>query len=143
MSAAWHLARYGYKVDVYEKDEDIGGKLTHNIPDDRLSPGDVSRDLERIRSLGIKFITGSVVDKKLFSELKDRYSAVIIAAGAQRPRTLGFPGEDQAVSSFQFLRTSKMGEKSGTSKANQLLFSGPGMLLWMPHVNATGFRRTA
>jgi NADPH-dependent glutamate synthase beta subunit-like oxidoreductase/glutamate synthase domain-containing protein 3/Pyruvate/2-oxoacid:ferredoxin oxidoreductase delta subunit len=126
LSAAWHLARYGYKVDVYEKDEDIGGKLTHNIPDDRLSPRDVSRDLKRIRSLGIKFITGSGVDKKLFSELKDRYSAVIIAAGAQKPRTLGFQGEDKAVSSFHFLRTSKMGEKEWDLSGKSVVILGAG-----------------
>ena len=147
LSAAWHLARYGYKVDVYEKDEDIGGKLTYNIPDDRLSARDVSKDLERIRSLGISFITGTGIDKNLFSELKGmitgkrsmitgerslitgkrfRYSALIIAAGAQKPRTLGFTGEDRAVSSFQFLRSSKMGEKEWDLTGKSVVILGAG-----------------
>jgi len=126
LSAAWHLARYGYKVDVYEKDEDIGGKLTHNIPDDRLSARDVSEDLKRIRSLGIGFITGTGVDKKLFNELTERYSAVIIAAGAQKPKTLGFTGEDRAVSSFQFLRSSRMREKEWDLTGKSVVILGAG-----------------
>jgi glutamate synthase domain-containing protein 3/thioredoxin reductase/ferredoxin len=126
LSAAWHLARFGYKVDVYEKDKDVGGKLTHNIPDDRLSPGDVSKDLKRIRSLGINFITGTEVDKKLFGELVGGYSAVIIAAGAQKPRTLGFKGEDKSISSFQFLRSSKMREQDWNLAGKSVVILGAG-----------------
>ena len=53
LSAAWQLARRGYGVEVYEKEPDIGGKLTHNIPSERLAAADVERDLARIRAMGI------------------------------------------------------------------------------------------
>jgi putative selenate reductase len=92
-------------VDVYEKEQDIGGKLTHHIPEQRLPRAEVDRDLARIRSLGIGFFTGVTVNGDLFSDLRNRYSAVIIAVGAQKPRTIGFEGEELAVPASQFLRS--------------------------------------
>ncbi len=111
LTAAWHLARRGYTVDVYEKEEDIGGKLVHNIPEERLPRVEVEKDLQRIRSLGIRFVTGKGVDAELFHHLRDEYDAVILAVGAQKPRMLGFEGEDKALSSFHFLRSVKMDEE--------------------------------
>lgn len=126
LSAAWHLARRGYKVDVYDREDDIGGKLTHNIPDERLSGPDVSRDLSRIKSLGINFFTGTGVDRRFFNELREKYSALILAIGAQKPRTIGFEGEEKAVSSFQFLRSSKMEEKEWDLSNKSVVIIGAG-----------------
>lgn len=109
LSAAWQLARRGYAVDVYERDADIGGKLTHNIPEDRLPREDVERDLARIRSLGVRFHTGTAVDAAAFRNIRSGHEAVVVAIGAQKPRVLGFPGEDAAVSSFAFLRAVREG----------------------------------
>lgn len=110
LTAAWHLARRGYAVDVFEREDDIGGKLVHNIPEQRLPRQEVDRDLSRIRSLGIRFITGKEVDAGLFRSLQKKYDAVILAIGAQKPRTIGFEGEQDAVSSFHFLRAVKVDE---------------------------------
>jgi len=107
ISAAWHLARRGYRVEVYEKQKDIGGKLTPNIPEERLSRKDVDKDLSRIRSLDIKFFTDKEVDGELFKNIRKKYDAVILEVGAQKPRTIGFIGEEKAVPGFYFLRTVK------------------------------------
>lgn len=108
LAAAWHLARRGYTVDVYEKEPDIGGKLVHNVPESRLPHSEVAKDLSRIRSLGIRFITETEIDSRSFQELKKRYDVLILAVGAQRPKTIGFTGEDKAISSISFLRSLKM-----------------------------------
>jgi len=109
LSAAWQLARRGYAVDVYERDADIGGKLTHNIPEDRLPREGVERDLARIRSLGVRFHTGKGVDAASFKKIRSGHDAVVVAIGAQKPRRLGFPGEDEAVTSYAFLRAVREG----------------------------------
>jgi NADPH-dependent glutamate synthase beta subunit-like oxidoreductase/glutamate synthase domain-containing protein 3/Pyruvate/2-oxoacid:ferredoxin oxidoreductase delta subunit len=109
LSAAWHLARRGYKVDVFDREGDIGGKLTHSIPDSRLSKEDVRRDLRRIESLGISFHTNTEVDAALFEKIRRDHDALVLAVGAQQPRVLGFEGEEKAVSSYAFLRSLKMG----------------------------------
>ena len=126
LAAAWHLARRGYPVDVYEKEKDLGGKLTHNIPEERLTRENVERDLKRIRSLKINFITDTEVDKKLFKRFREEYRAVIIAVGAQNPKRLGFPGEEKAFSSFHFLRSLKAGSNSYDLAGKEVLILGAG-----------------
>jgi NADPH-dependent glutamate synthase beta subunit-like oxidoreductase/glutamate synthase domain-containing protein 3/Pyruvate/2-oxoacid:ferredoxin oxidoreductase delta subunit len=126
LSAAWQLARRGYSVEVYEKEPDIGGKLTHNIPAERLAPADVERDLARIRAMGIQFHAGAAVDKVLFAKLQKRHAAVIVAVGAQKPRMLGFPGEQNGVSSFEFLRSLREGNRQWDLLGKQVLVVGAG-----------------
>jgi glutamate synthase domain-containing protein 3/thioredoxin reductase/Pyruvate/2-oxoacid:ferredoxin oxidoreductase delta subunit len=126
LTAAWHLARRGYRVDVYERESDIGGKLTHSIPEDRLSRYDIQKDLERIKSLGIQFHTGTTIDAARFAEMRERYDAVIIAVGAQTPRKLGFPGEDQTISSYLFLRSVKTGTQIWHLKDKKITIVGAG-----------------
>ena len=111
-SAAWQFARRGYRVDVYEKESDIGGKLTHHIPEERLPRSEVEKDLDRIRSVGIRFFTGVEVERERFENLKEEYDAVVIAVGRQKPKRIGFQGEEEALASYDFLRSLKSGEQS-------------------------------
>jgi putative selenate reductase len=126
LTAAWHLARRGYSVDVYEREKNIGGKLTHSIPEERLSRSDIQKDLDRIRSLGIQFFTGTAVNAAGFIEMRERYDAVIIAVGAQTPRKLGFPGEERSVSSYLFLRSVKTGSAEWSLKGKKITIVGAG-----------------
>lgn len=126
LSAAWQLARRGYRVEVYEKDADIGGKLTHNIPAERLSREDIERDLSRIRAAGIEIHAGTAVDRALFAKLRKRHAAVVVAAGAQKPRSLGFPGEENAVSSFAFLRSLREGSSQWDLAGKHVVIVGAG-----------------
>ncbi len=126
LSAAWHLARLGYPVEVFDRETDIGGKLTHSIPDSRLPREEVERDLARIRSLGIRFHTGAAVGAEEFRRLREEFKAVVVASGAQRPRRLGFPGEGEAVSSFEFLRAVKASRFPQSLAGKQVLILGAG-----------------
>ncbi|MFW6180714.1 MAG: FAD-dependent oxidoreductase, partial [Spirochaetota bacterium] len=126
LSAAWHLARRGYPVAVYERERDIGGKLTHNIPEQRLPRAEVERDLQRIRSVDIRFHTGVTVDAALFARLRESNQAVVIAVGATRPRRLEFPGEERAVTSFAFLRALKSGSAHGDLEGKKVVIIGAG-----------------
>jgi glutamate synthase domain-containing protein 3/thioredoxin reductase/Pyruvate/2-oxoacid:ferredoxin oxidoreductase delta subunit len=126
LSAAWHLARRGYPVAVYERERDIGGKLTHNIPEQRLPRAEVERDLRRIRVLDIRFHTGTAVDAPLFARLRKSHRAMVIAVGATRPRRLQFPGEERAVTSFAFLRALKTGDPPRELEGKQVVIIGAG-----------------
>lgn len=126
LTAAWFLARNGYRVDVFEREKNIGGKLTHSIPEERLPLSDVAKDLERIQSLGIRFFTGADIDKKRFCELREKYDAVIIAVGAQKPRKIGFKGEELSVSSFEFLRSVKQGSPDWDLAGKSVVILGAG-----------------
>jgi putative selenate reductase len=126
LSAAWHLARNGYRVSVYERESDIGGKLAHNIPEQRLPREEVSKDLERVRSLGITFFTGTEVDREFFEELRRRHSALIIATGTWRQKLLGFRGEEDAFSSSQFLKEVKLDGSGWNIKGKSVVIVGAG-----------------
>ena len=103
LSAAWHLARLGYYIEVFEKESELGGKLINNVPQDRLPREMLMKEIERIRSLDIKFNVNSKIDLKKIHEIKNNYDAVVIAIGVHKPKKLGFPGEENAISSYDFL----------------------------------------
>jgi putative selenate reductase len=126
LSAAWQFARRGYRVDVYEKETDIGGKLTHHIPEQRLPRSSVEKDLERIRSIGIRFHTAEEIDRERFYDLKKKHDAVVIAVGAQKPKHIGFEGEERTVTAYGFLRALKEGKSEWVLDANVVAVVGAG-----------------
>jgi thioredoxin reductase/Pyruvate/2-oxoacid:ferredoxin oxidoreductase delta subunit len=126
LSAAWQLARRGYAIWVYEREENIGGKMVHSVPEQRLPRTEVERDLRRIESLDITFHLNTEVDAALFSSLLDAHAVVVIAVGATRPKRLRFPGEERAITSFEFLRAIKAGRAHWEVKNNKVVIIGAG-----------------
>ena len=53
LACAYHLARLGYAVDVFEADPEPGGALRYGIPEYRLPRDVLVREIERIRSQGV------------------------------------------------------------------------------------------
>ncbi|MCX8123731.1 MAG: FAD-dependent oxidoreductase [Spirochaetes bacterium] len=103
LSAAWQLARRGYKVTVFEKTADIGGKVRMAIPKDRLPDEVLSKDLQRIKSLPIEFKVSTPVDKKLFAKIYNDFDVVLVATGAYVSRMLQVKGGERIVSGLEFL----------------------------------------
>ncbi len=103
LSAAWQLARRGYKVTVFEKTSDIGGKVRMAIPKDRLPDEVLYKDLNRIKSLPIAFKLNTAVDKQLFTKIHEEFDAVLVATGAYISRTLQVRGGERIISGLEFL----------------------------------------
>ncbi len=90
------LARYGYKVTIFESKDKIGGVLRYGIPEFRL-PKSVLDDLQyrHIELKGIKIrpnirIGDAISVDDLF---RDGYKAIFIGTGVWRPNTLHIKGE--------------------------------------------------
>jgi len=89
--------------------------LQYGIPSFRLPREIISREVENLRRLGVKFETNKVIGKtfsvpQLMGEMG--FDAVFIAAGAGAPAFLGIPGEfaGQVYSANEFLtRVNLMG----------------------------------
>ncbi len=126
LSAAWHLYRKGFEVDVYEKDPSIGGKLVYNIPDDRVPLDVLERELNRIKATGINFYTGVNVDDEKFKEIRDSHNFTVVATGRTKPRDIGFIGEELAVSSYDFLKSVKTGGMDVQIDGKRVLVIGAG-----------------
>ncbi|GBR76357.1 glutamate synthase [NADPH] small chain [Candidatus Termititenax persephonae] len=116
LTAAWVLRLRGHAVTVYEKDEQIGGKLFNAVSRERLDFTVLQKELERLRSIGIKFKTGTSVDKKLYQELKKDYDFVVLAIGAYQPKTPSWPGKEKILPSLDFLKKVNNGEKPKIGK---------------------------
>ncbi len=103
LSAAWQLARRGYRIRVYDASDNLGGKVRAAIPRERLSDRTLDRDIERITSLPIEFDTGTRVDREMFEKIYSDCDIVLVATGAHVARRIEYPGGERIVSGLQFL----------------------------------------
>ncbi|HDZ61969.1 MAG TPA: 4Fe-4S ferredoxin, partial [Nitrospirae bacterium] len=110
LSAAWQLSMKGHKVDLYEAEDKLGGKLELCIPRDRLPQKVLLKELSRFAEMGINIHLGQTVDKKLFSKIYKGHDKVVIACGAHEPLTLKFAGSQHAVPAIDFLKGINFGD---------------------------------
>ena len=95
IAAAIFLRRRGFEVTVYDKHRQIGGVLRYGIPEFRLDD-DFITCYERIFSkAGIHFRPKVKIGKVMtVNQIRNAHDAVLLAAGADKPRRLRIPGED-------------------------------------------------
>lgn len=112
LSCANFLAIEGFAVDIFEARPFAGGLAADAIPEFRLDPESLQRDIDAILSLGVRLHTGEKVDPEQFQKLRETYDAVYIAVGAQLPLPLGIPGEeaDGVIDQLTFLSRIRQGE---------------------------------
>jgi heterodisulfide reductase subunit A-like polyferredoxin len=96
LAAAYHLAKQGVDSVIYESLSQTGGMLRVGIPDHRLPPEILDKDIEVITNLGveIKLNTALGKDFTVDSLLEDGHDAVFLAMGAHKGIGLGIEGED-------------------------------------------------
>jgi len=113
LSCAYYLAIMGHQVTVFEKEKKIGGMLALGIPSFRLEKDIIEAEVEVLKTLGVKFITGAEVGKYItIPELRSQgFKGFYIAIGAQGGRKLGIEGEDAegVLSGIEFLKNVNSG----------------------------------
>jgi NADPH-dependent glutamate synthase beta subunit-like oxidoreductase len=113
LSCAYHLARLGYPVTVFEALPVAGGMMRIGIPEYRLPRQVLEREIADIKALGVEIKTNMRVGDNLkLSDLED-YQAVFIAVGLQKSRKLDIPGEDAegVIPGLEFLKRVNLGEE--------------------------------
>ena len=93
LSAAYHLARQGYKVTVFEAAVEPGGMLRYGIPAYRLPKDIVDRDIKNITALGVDIRSKTPV-ASLEALKAEGYDAVFLAAGTMEGYKLAIEGEE-------------------------------------------------
>jgi NADPH-dependent glutamate synthase beta subunit-like oxidoreductase/2,4-dienoyl-CoA reductase-like NADH-dependent reductase (Old Yellow Enzyme family) len=96
LSAAFHLAKLGYGVTVFEAAPVAGGMLMLGIPEYRLPKGILRSEIDTIKKYGIEICLSTPVGKNgvsLESLWVQGYKAIIIATGAHKSVSLGIEGE--------------------------------------------------
>ena len=95
LACAQQLARAGYAVSVFEKNDRIGGLLRYGIPDFKMEKRWIDRRLEQMRGEGVRFETGVHVGATTAAaDLLKEFDAVALCGGCEHPRDLEVPGRE-------------------------------------------------
>jgi NADPH-dependent glutamate synthase beta subunit-like oxidoreductase len=111
-SAAYQLARLGYKVTILEKSPKAGGLNRGGIPDWVLPQDVLDREIERLVEIGVTIKTNCEVGKDVtWDDLKKNYDACVLAVGLIEPNSARAEGENKAgvIFGLPFLRDIGMG----------------------------------
>jgi len=112
LTYAGDLIKKGYEVTVFEAFHTEGGVLTYGIPEFRLPKQIVKDEVDKLKSLGVKFETNVVIGRTLTIEelFEDGYEAVFVGSGAGLPNFMKIKGESLkgVYSANEFLTRSNL-----------------------------------
>ncbi len=95
LTAAWFLRLQGHTVTVFEALPKPGGMLKAGIPDYRLPPEALEKEISDIEEIGVTIKTNSAVEstKSLFDQ---GFDAIFLAMGAPKGFSIGLSGENDS-----------------------------------------------
>ncbi len=112
LACGFYLTRLGYRPVVFEALPVAGGMMRVGIPDYRLPPEVLEREIERIIEAGVELKLNHKVEslQGLFDE---GFEAVFVGVGAHTSYKLNVPGEDLpgVYHGIDFLRDVNLGKK--------------------------------
>jgi glutamate synthase (NADPH/NADH) small chain len=95
ITVANDLALLGYAVTIFEALHEAGGVLTYGIPEFRLPKAIVKREVEYVKSLGVKLYLDYIVGKtRTIDSILQEFDGVFVGAGAGLPWFMDIPGEN-------------------------------------------------
>ncbi|MGB7296569.1 MAG: NADPH-dependent glutamate synthase [Candidatus Aminicenantales bacterium] len=95
VTVANDLVILGHDVTIFEALHECGGVLIYGIPEFRLPKAIVNREVEYVKSLGVKIYTDFVVGKtRTVDRLLEEFDAVFVGSGAGLPWFMEIPGEN-------------------------------------------------
>ena len=112
MSAAYYLARLGYRVTVFEAMPVPGGMMAIGIPAYRLPRETLQAEITRILDLGVELKLDAVMGRDYtLADLERDYQAVFLATGAPKSRPLGVVGDQLkgVIPATRFLKEVNLG----------------------------------
>ena len=117
LTVAYYLRLKGYQITIFEELDVLGGMLRIGIPDYRLPPEILDREINQILRLAIKVRTGVKFGSDItMSDLESQgFSAVFLGIGAHASIGLGIPGEKETkgvIDAGCFLKDTNLGRKT-------------------------------
>ncbi|MFP4475446.1 MAG: FAD-dependent oxidoreductase [Desulfatibacillaceae bacterium] len=110
ISVAWQLRLRGHEAVVYDMGNKLGGKISSVIPGSRIPSEVLDAELGRISEVLPHVNLQQRLAKEDVRQLKVDYDYVVVAAGAQKARTLNVPGAERMVPANDFLRDARDGK---------------------------------
>jgi len=94
LSAAYHLARLGHEVEIYEAGPMAGGMMHFGIPSYRLPRDVLDAEIKRIENMGVKIVLNHRVDDLVAEKEEGDFDAIFIAVGAHISKRTDIPSRD-------------------------------------------------
>ena len=89
LAAADVLNHRGHKVEVFEREDEIGGLLMYGIPNMKLDKKVVLRRKKLMEEEGVVFHTSSdIATVSAAEELKENFDAVVLCCGSRKARSI-------------------------------------------------------
>lgn len=83
LTAAYYSAINGHDVTVFERQPHAGGMMRYGIPEYRLPKATLDKEIELIRNLGVRIVTGKAVGTHvMLADLQQDFDAVYLAIGS-------------------------------------------------------------
>ena len=97
LGCAYHLARQGYGVTIFEAFSKAGGMLRYGIPAYRLPHNILDGEIQKILDLGVELKTNIAVGKDIpYEQVQSEFDAIFVGIGAHKGKGLWLEGEDSA-----------------------------------------------
>ncbi len=112
LSAAYHLARLGHKIDIHEAGPLPGGMMHFGIPAYRMPRTELMREVKRIEDMGVGIVLNHKVEHLLAEMTEGAFDAAFVAIGAHVSKHADIPSRDAArvLDAVSFLRGASTGE---------------------------------
>jgi formate dehydrogenase beta subunit len=111
LTAAYYLQSLGHDVQVFDQSDKPGGMLRYAIPDYRLPPEILEREIQLLERAGIQFqLSRRLGDKLNIDALRSQgFDAIILAVGTPVSKALQIEGADLEgiYRGLEFLRSAK------------------------------------
>lgn len=106
LSAAYHLARMGYRVELFEAAPLAGGMLHFGIPAYRLPREGLAKEIARIEALGVRIHLNTKIENVVEMMASGGFDAAFIAIGAHLSKRVDIPSGEASrmLDAVRFLR---------------------------------------
>ncbi len=113
LSAAYHLARLGHKVSIWEAGPMAGGMMRFGIPKYRLPRAILDAEIARIVDLGVEIRLGTKISDLAAAMKEGHFDAAFLAVGAHLSRRTEIPARDASkiLDALSVLRGMESGER--------------------------------
>jgi putative selenate reductase len=106
LAVAYFLAKSGFRVTVFEKQDSPGGVITYVLPYFRIPGSAIEKDISNIKALGVNFRFGVSEEFSINDMNKEGYKYIFVGIGAEVSRKLRMTGDNNNVyEALDFLRS--------------------------------------
>jgi glutamate synthase (NADPH/NADH) small chain len=112
VACAAELRQHGFQVTVFDKMPLAGGLNTYGVAEYKLRSADSLREIELIRSIGVRFEGRDIASETDLEQLESEFDIIFLGVGLGAMRKLGISGEDhpKVVDALKFIARYKTGD---------------------------------